>query len=273
MPHIIAIANRKGGSGKTVTAVNLAGAFAEENIPVLAIDMDPQGSLTKGLDITPGNPTLSDVLLRGGEGFTDLVQVTHIPSLYVIPADPDLNGIETGLREVPGRELRLRRCLAKFMTKHFDYILLDCPPSLGALTVNSLVAASSVLIPMDCGSYGRDALGSTMVTIDFTREEINYNLHVLGVLVCNVNGRTTYDQMAEASIREQFGSLVFDASIPTSIRVDEAAEAKKPVVFYDPRSSLADKYRELAREVGARCLQGEVSQGGVSQGGVSYGQA
>lgn len=257
MPNVIAIANRKGGSGKTVTAFNLAGAFAEANVPVLVIDLDPQGSLTKGLDITPGNPNLSDVLIRGGEGFTDLIQVTNIPNMYVIPADPDLNGIETGLREVPGRELRLRRCLAKYMTKHFDYVLLDCPPSLGSLTVNALVAASAVLIPVDCGSYGRDALGSTVSTIEFTREEINYNLRILGVLVCNVNNRTTYDQLAEASIREQFGPLVFSTSIPTSIRVDEAAEAGRPVVLYDPKSSLADKYRGLAREVSARCCQGD----------------
>lgn len=253
MPRIIAIVNRKGGSGKTVTAFNLAGALVEASFPVLVIDLDPQGSLTKGLDVAPGNPTLSEVLVRGGEGFSDLIQLTHIADLYVIPADPDMNGIETGLREVPGRELRLRRCLSKFLTRSFDYILLDCPPSLGALTVNALVAATDALIPVDCGSYGREALGSTLSTIDFTREEINYNLRVLGVLVCNVNVRTTYDQLAEASVREQFGKLVFDTSIPTSIRIDEAAEAKKPVVFYDPRSSIAEKYRELAREVVSRC--------------------
>lgn len=256
MPRIIAIVNRKGGSGKTVTAFNLAGALVEASLAVLAIDLDPQGSLTKGLDVTPGNPALSEVLIRGGEGFSDLIQITHIPNLCMIPADPDLNGIETGLREVPGRELRLRRCLSKFLTRNFEYVLLDCPPSLGALTVNALVAASATIIPVDCGSYGRDALGSTLATIDFTREEINYNLRVLGVLVCNVNTRTTYDQLAEASVREQFGDVVFSTSIPTSIRIDEAAEAKKPVVFYDPKSSLAEKYRELAREVIRRCEGG-----------------
>jgi len=256
LPRIIAIVNRKGGSGKTVTAFNLAGALVEASLAVLAIDLDPQGSLTKGLDVTPGNPALSEVLIRGGEGFSDLIQITHIPNLCMIPADPDLNGIETGLREVPGRELRLRRCLSKFLTRNFEYVLLDCPPSLGALTVNALVAASATIIPVDCGSYGRDALGSTLATIDFTREEINYNLRVLGVLVCNVNTRTTYDQLAEASVREQFGDVVFSTSIPTSIRIDEAAEAKKPVVFYDPKSSLAEKYRELAREVIRRCEGG-----------------
>ncbi|MBI4317271.1 MAG: ParA family protein [Chloroflexi bacterium] len=249
MPRVIAIVNRKGGSGKTVTAFNMAGAFAEADYRVLTIDLDPQGSLSKGLAISPGSPAFSEVLIRGGEGFTDLVQLTHIPNLYIVPSDPDLNGIETGLREVPGRELRLRRCLAKFMTEHFEYILLDCPPSLGALTVNALVAAGDVVIPVDCGSYGRDALGSTIATIEFTKEEINYNLRVLGVLVCNVNSRTTYDQLAESSIRQQFGQLVFSTSIPTSIKIDEAAEAKKPLVFYDPRSSLAQRYRDLVAEI------------------------
>lgn len=252
MARIIAIANRKGGSGKTVTAINLAGALVEAGLSTLVVDLDPQGSLTKGLGAAESNAHLSEVLVRGGEGFTDLIQSTAFADLYVIPADGDLNGIETGLREVPGRELRLRRCLTKFLQRQFAYVLLDCPPSLGALTVNALVAANEVIIPVDCGSYGRDALGSTLATVEFTREEINYNLRVMGILVCNVNNRTTYDQLAESSLRQQFGPLVFETSIPTSIRVDEAAEARTPVVFYDPRSPLANRFRDLAHEVVAR---------------------
>lgn len=255
MARIIAIANRKGGSGKTITAINLAGALVEAGHPTLAIDLDPQGSLTRGLGVAEGQPRFSEVLVHGGEGFSDLIQATHVPNLFVIPADGDLNGIETGLREVPGRELRLRRCLTKFLARQFDFILLDCPPSLGALTVNALVAAGEVVIPVDCGSYGREALASTLSTIEFTREEINYNLRVLGILVCNVNNRTSYDQLAESTLRQQFGSLVFEVSIPTSIRVDEAAEARLPVVFYDPRSSLATRFRDLAREVLVRGSQ------------------
>lgn len=256
MALTIAIANRKGGSAKTVTTINLAGALAEAGHSTLAIDLDPQGSLTRGLGVAEGNPQLSEVLIRGGEGFTDLIQPTHVPGLSVIPADGDLNGIETGLREVPGRELRLRRCMTKYLERQFDYILLDCPPSLGALTVNALVAANYVVIPVDCGSYGRDALASTLATIEFTREEINYNLRVLGILVCNVNTRTSYDQMAESALRQQFGSLVLEVSIPTSIRVDEAAESRLPVVCYDGRSSLAKRFRDLAREIIVRADAG-----------------
>jgi chromosome partitioning protein len=252
MARIIAIANRKGGSAKTVTAINLAGALVEGGASVLVIDLDPQGSLTRGLAASEQRPRFSEVLLAGGEGFTDLIQQTPVPGLSVIPADSDLNGIETGLREVPGRELRLRRCFNKFLKRDFDFILLDCPPSLGALTVNALVAAGEVIIPVDCGSYGREALASTLATVEFTREEINYNLRVLGILVCNVNNRTTYDQLAESGLREQFGRLVFEVAIPTSIRVDEAAEARLPIVFYDRRSSLATRFRELAKEVVAR---------------------
>ena len=252
MNHPIAIVNRKGGSGKTVTAFNLAGALAEAGRTVLVIDLDPQGSLTKGLGISPDEIALSQVLLGGGEGFTDLIQPTHVERLHAIPADPGLNAIETGLREVPGRELRLRRCLTKFLTRDFDYILADCPPSLGSLSQNALVAARDALIPLDCGTYGRDALGTTLDVIQFIKEEINYNLRLLGVLVSNVKPNTTYDAMAEAAIREQFGDLVFRAVIPNSIKIDEAAEARLPLVAYQRRSPIAELYRDLAREIEGR---------------------
>lgn len=252
MTRTICFANRKGGAGKTVTCFNLAGAFAEAGRQVLVIDLDPQGSLSKGLNVAPSNPTLSQTLLAGGEGFTSLIQDTHIPGLWAIPADRDLNAIETGLREIAGRELRLRRCLQRFLTRSFDYILMDCPPSLGSLTQNALVAAGEVLIPVDCGSYGRDALGTTLDVIAFIREEINYNLKLLGVLICNVKPHTTYDAMAEAAIREQFGDLVFKTVIPNSIKVDEASEAKLPLVFYLRTFHLSELYRALAREVEGR---------------------
>ncbi len=243
------MANRKGGSAKTVTALNLSGALAENNLSVLLIDLDPQGSLTHGLGIESRNLKLSEVLIKGGEGFTDIIQPTAFAKINLIPSDSELNGIEIGLKEVPGRELRLRRCINKFLLKDFDYIIIDCPPSLGSLTINALVAAREVLVPVDCSSYGREALASTLATIEFTQEEINYNLKLLGILVCNVNIRTTYDQLAEASIREQFGNLVFETIIPNSIRIDEAAEAKKPVIYYDSGATVSNRFRELAKEV------------------------
>jgi len=250
--RVIAIVNRKGGSGKTVTVFNLAGAFAEAGKTVLTIDLDPQGSLSKGLKLHPTNPPLSQVLIKGGEGFDSLIQPTNIENLFVIPADRDLNAIETGLREIPGRELRLRRCFKKFLTRKFDYILVDTPPSLGALSQNALVAADGVLIPIDGGTYGRDALGTTLDVIDFIKEEINYTLKLLGILICNVKSFTVFDQSAEAVIREQFGDLVFETVISNSIKVDEAAEAGLPLVFYKRTFRLSERYRELARDIDAR---------------------
>ena len=252
MSRTIAMVNRKGGSGKTVTAFNVAGALTQAGHSVLVIDLDPQGSLTKGLGMAPGNPTLSEVLLGGGEGFTELIQETHISGLHAIPSEPGLNAIETGLREVPGRELRLRRCMNKFLHRDFHYILVDCPPSLGSLTQNALVAVRDVLIPLDCGTYGRDALGTTLDVIDFIKEEINYNLRILGVLISNVKTNTNFDTMAEAAIREQFGDLVFQTVIPNSIKVDEASEARMPLVYYMKKFHISDLYRALVGEIEAR---------------------
>jgi chromosome partitioning protein len=250
--RVIAIVNRKGGSGKTVTAFNLAGAFAELDKPVLTIDLDPQASLSKGLNIFSTNPSFSQILVGGGDGFETLIQATHIGNLFAIPADRDLNAIETGLKEVPGREFRLRRCLQRFLAREFDFVLVDTPPTLGSLTQNALVAADEVLIPVDCGTYGRDALGTTLDVIDFIREEINYNLRILGILICNVKTFTTFDKAAEAAIRDQFSDLVFRTVIPSSIKVDEASEAGLPLVFYKRTFHISERYRDLAGEIEAR---------------------
>lgn len=252
MNRIIAIVNRKGGSGKTVTTFNLAGALTEAGKKVLTIDLDPQASLTKGWGLAPGEVTLSEVLVQGGEQFEDLVQPTDFDNLWAIPADPDLNAIESGLREVPGRELRLRRAFRKFFNRQFDYILLDCPPSLGALTQNGLVATQEVVIPLDGGTYSREGLASTLSTIQFIQEEINYDLKVLGILICNVKDYTTYDSEVEEAIREQFGDLVFKTVISNSIKVDESAEAGRPLVYYMRTFRLSDAYRKLAQEIGQR---------------------
>jgi chromosome partitioning protein len=248
----IAIVNRKGGSGKTVSTFNLAGAMTEAGRKVLTIDLDPQGSLTKGWGLTPAPKKFSQILIGGGEGFEELIQTTDIENLWAIAADSDLSAIESGLREVPGREFRLRRCLQKFFSSRFDYILLDCPPSLGSLTQNALVATKEVLIPIDGGTYSRDALATTLATIHFIQEEINYDLKLLGVLICNVKTYTVYDSAAEQALRDQFRDLVFETVIPTSIKVDESVEARQPLVYYMRSFRVSDAYRELAREIEAR---------------------
>lgn len=252
MNRTIAIVNRKGGSGKTVTTFNLAGALAEADKTVLTIDLDPQGSLTKGWRLTPGEVTLSEVLVQGGEQFEDLIQPTDFDNLWAIPSDPDLNAIESGLREVPGRELRLRRAFRKFFDRQLDYILLDCPPSLGALTQNALVATQKVIIPLDGGTYSRDGLASTLATIRFIQEEINYDLGVSGILICNVKDYTTYDSEVVEALREQFEGMVFETVISNSIKVDESVEAGQPLVFYMRTFRLSDAYRELAHEIEQR---------------------
>ena len=252
MNRTIAIVNRKGGSGKTVTTFNLAGALAEAQKTVLTIDLDPQGSLTRSWNLPPREVKFSQVLIRGGEGFEELIQPTNFDNLWAIPADPNLNAIESGLREVPGRELRLCRCLQRFFTREFGYILLDCPPSLGTLTQNALVATQEVIIPIDCGIYARDALATTLATIKFIQEEINYDLKLLGVLICNVKDYTVYDSTAEKAIRAQFGELVFRTLIPSSIKVDESVEAGQPLVYYMRTFRLSNAYRSLTREIQER---------------------
>ena len=252
MNRTIAIVNRKGGSGKTVSTFNLAGAMTEAGRKVLTIDLDPQCSLTKGWGLAPGPRKLSQVLIQGGEGFEELIQPSAIENLWAIAADPDLNAIESGLREVPGREFRLRRCLQKFFSRKFDYVLVDCPPSLGSLTQNALVASQEVLIPIDGGTYSRDALATTLATIHFIQEEINYDLKLLGVLICNVKTYTLYDSAAEQALRDQFGDLMFETVISTSIKVDESVEARQPLVYYMRSFRVSNAYRALVREIEAR---------------------
>jgi chromosome partitioning protein len=145
--------------------------------------------------------------------------------------------------------VRLRRCLTRYLPAGYDLVLIDCPPSLDLLTTNALVAASDLILPVDGGSYGMEALNDTVDTIDAVRHSLRYDLSILGILLCNVNLRTTYDQAADESLRERFGSLVFNTIIPNSIRIDEASQLGRPVVFYDPASPLANAYRSLAREI------------------------
>ena len=246
----IAFVNRKGGSGKTTTVFNVAGALMERGYSVLAIDLDPQGSFSKSLQVfAMGSAVLSEVLLNPSERFRELIQTSWIVGLDVVPADPDLKAVDLELAHVSGRELRLRRCLTRYLPAGYDFVLIDCPPSLDLLTTNALVAASDLLIPVDGGSFGMEALNDTMETIQSVRQTLRYDLSILGILLSNVNLRTTYDQTAEETLRERFGPVVFRTIIPNSIRVDEASQLGRPVVFYDPTSPLAIAYRNLVKEI------------------------
>lgn len=249
--RIIAIANRKGGVGKTVTAVNLAGALVEAGHSVLAIDLDPQASLTHALHLQRLPHTLSAALVEEDGRFEELIQPTGIQGLFAVAGEPNLKSIELGMGEMMGREFRLRRCLQKQLERRFDFVLIDCPPSLGFLTANGIIAADEVLIPVDLGSFSLEALADTLKGINVTRD-INYALRVLGILINNVNARTSYDQQAEAHLREEFGELVFQTTIPNSTVVDAAIHERTPITLYEPRSLVAQRVRALVDEVLAR---------------------
>jgi len=244
--------NRKGGSGKTTTTFNLAGALAEQGYRVLVIDVDPQGSFSRSLNINGADPKLSDVLMAPTEEFTRLVQPAPVENLFVIPADPDLKVIELRFGELAGHHNRLRSCLTKFLPEGFDFIFIDGPPSLSILTSNALVAAQEVIIPVDGSTYGTEALKDTLESIKLVQEEVNPDLHICGILLGNVNRRTIYDQTIEETYRSRFTDKVFDTVIPTSIKADEAAMLGKPITHYVSSSDLAQCYRRLAEEVVSR---------------------
>jgi chromosome partitioning protein len=246
----IAFVNRKGGSGKTTTVFNVAGALLERGYSILAIDLDPQASFTRSLQIDPiGSVALSSVLLAPSERFRELIQTSWIVGLDVVPADPDLKSVDLQLAHMGGRELRLRRCLTRYLPTGYDFVLIDCPPSLDLLTTNALVAASDLILPVDGGSFGMEALNDTLDTVQAVRQTLRYDLSILGIVISNVNLRTTFDQVAEETLRERFGTLVFRTTISNSIRVDEASQLGRPLVFYDPSSPLANAYRSLAKEI------------------------
>lgn len=253
MQRIIAVANHKGGCGKTTTVFNLAGALAEKGHKVLLIDMDAQAALTKGFDVTLANGVaLSDALASEAVDIGEVARPTALDNVHIIPADERLREVELGLAGKFGRELRLRAALREHPQKAYSFILIDCAPSLGFLMGNALVAAGEVLIPVDLGTDSLDAMVETLEHMRFIRREINYGLRPLGILINDVKSRTVYMQQAEEFLRGKYGDLVFRTVINSSIVVPDAKRARQPIVYYQPRSAVAEQYRSLADEVIAR---------------------
>jgi chromosome partitioning protein len=247
---VFAIANQKGGVGKTTTAVNVAACVAEAGYRTLLVDIDPQANATVGLGLPKDAArTVYDVL--GGLPAAEAVRDTAIPALKLLPAHPDLAGANVELPRAPGSERRLRDALAP-LRGEFAYLLLDCPPSLGPLTVNALVAADRVIVPVQTEYFALEGLVGLLDTLALVRRELNPRLEVAGMLLTMHDGRTRLSRDVEREVREHFPELVFDTVIPRNIRVGEAPSFGRPVIHHDPHSAGADAYFALAREVAAR---------------------
>jgi chromosome partitioning protein len=252
--RVITIANQKGGVGKTTTAVNLAASMALHGLRVLVIDLDPQGNASTALDVEHRSGTVSiyNVLVDGRPLSGVIKPAASIPQLYCAPATIDLAGAEIELVPLVARESRLVRALAGFDSSGFDYIFIDCPPSLGLLTVNALVAAPEVLIPIQCEYYALEGLEQLLRTVDLVRSHLNPGLAVSTILLTMFDGRTRLASQVADEVREHFGSIVLSSIIPRSVRVSEAPSYGQSVMTYDPGSSGAQAYLEAAREMAHR---------------------
>ena len=249
MGKIIAVANQKGGVGKTTTAVNLAAGLAVEERKVLLIDADPQGNATSGSGIPriTSRKTLYNVIVMG-EPLENVILPTELPLLFVLPSDKNLAGAEIELVDSKNREYKIKNILAG-IRNNFDYIIIDCPPSLGLLTLNGLTAADSLLVPIQCEYYALEGVTELFDTLARLRRGLNPQLTIEGLLLTMYDERTNLSSAVAKDLRDFYGSQVLKTVIPRNVRLAEAPSYGKPIILYDIRSRGAESYIQLAKEI------------------------
>ncbi|MGQ0616177.1 MAG: ParA family protein [Acidimicrobiia bacterium] len=249
MPRVFAITNQKGGVGKTTTAVNLGASMADQGLRVLVVDLDPQGNATTGLGLNTRDLSTSmyDVILRDIP-IEDCIEATSVRNLFVAPANLDLAGAEIELVPAFSRELKLRRALSE-VRDDYDVVLIDCPPSLGLLTINSLAAATEVLVPIQCEYYALEGLGQLLRNVNMVQRNLNPDLELSVIVLVMYDGRTKLSDQVVQEVRRHFGDKVCRTVVPRTVRLSEAPSYGQPISAFDPMSRGAIAYRELAKEV------------------------